>query len=506
MKGVFKIQNLSDHIDYVLVVISVFYILFLYTKLRRPRYPPLPPGPWGLPIIGNIPFLKPDLHTYFQDLAKTHGPIFKLRLGAKLTIVVTSSELAHEILRTNDVIFANRDVPVVGRINTYGGTDVAWSPYGPRWRMLRKLCTTKVLNNAMLDSSRKLRIRETRRTVRYLVDRARNGSSVNLGEIISSTIQDAVTQMLWGATIKGKEREILGAEFSKIATLMSDLVLEPNISDFFPMLSRFDLQGVVKRMKEPAHKMDQMFDRIINQRLGMVREGDGDFLDALLNIKDENIDFTMTDVKALLMDMVIAGIDTSSHVLEFVMAEVLNRPDIMKRAQQELDKVVGKDKIVEEFHIPKLPYTLAIMKETLRLHTILPLLIPHCPSKTTVVGGFTIPKDATIFINAWAIHRNPNVWENPLDFDPGRFLYKDYSYNGNDLNYLPFGSGRRMCIGMAMGERMVLYNLATLLHSFDWKRPQGVVVVEEKFGAVLQLKNPLVVTPILRLSDPNLYL
>lgn len=203
----------------------------------------------------------------------------------------------------------------------------------------------------------------------------------------------------------------------------------------------------------------------------------------------------------------LSGTDTSLHVIEFAMAELLHNPDIMKRAQQEVDKVVGKEKVVEESHISKLPYILAIMKETLRLHTVAPLLVPRRPSQTTVVGGFTIPKDSKIFINAWAIHRNPNVWENPLKFDPDRFLDMSYDFKGNDFNYLPFGSGRRICVGMAMGERVVLYNLATFLHSFDWKIPQGErVEVEEKFGIVLELKNPLVATPVLRLSDPNLYL
>jgi len=205
--------------------------------------------------------------------------------------------------------------------------------------------------------------------------------------------------------------------------------------------------------------------------------------------------------------MVLGGTDTSLHVIEFAMAELLHNPDIMKRAQQEVDKVVGKEKVVEESHISKLPYILAIMKETLRLHTVAPLLVPRRPSQTTVVGGFTIPKDSKIFINVWAIHRNPNVWENPLKFDPDRFLDKSYDFKGNDFNYLPFGSGRRICVGMAMGERIVLYNLATFLHSFDWKIPQGArVEVEEKFGIVLELKNPLVATPVLRLFDPNLYL
>ncbi|RID60581.1 hypothetical protein BRARA_F03729 [Brassica rapa] len=515
ISSLFKILSCADHVDYAIIVIalsSVVWYIWLYAKSKRQPHP-LPPGPWGLPIIGNLPLLKPELHTYFQGLAKEHGPIFKLWLGSKLAIVVSSSEVAREILRTNDIIFANHDVPAVALINTYGGIDIAWSPYGPRWRMLRKLCVNRILSNVRLDSSVGLRRGETRRTVRFLADMARAGSQVNLGEQIFLTILNVVTQMLWGATVEEEEREIVGAEFLELVQEMNDLLMVPNISDFFPALNRFDLQGLAKRMRGLAQRLDRLFDRVINQRLGMDKGSEGkgeDFLEVLLKIKDEEAGQTnlnMNDVKALLMNMVLGGTDSSLHVIEFAMAELINKPDIMKRAQQELDEVVGKDKIVEESHIPKLPYILAIMKETLRLHMVAPLLIPHRPSQTTVVGGFTIPKDSKVFINVWAIHRNPNVWENPLEFDPNRFLDKSYDFNGNDFNYIPFGAGRRICVGMAMGERIVLYNIATLLHSFDWKLPRGErMEVEEKFGIALKLKNPLLTTPVLRLSDPNLYL
>ncbi|KAL1190853.1 Cytochrome P450 76C4 [Cardamine amara subsp. amara] len=207
-------------------------------------------------------------------------------------------------------------------------------------------------------------------------------------------------------------------------------------------------------------------------------------------------------------DMVVGGTDTSTNTIEFAMAELMSNPELIKRAQQELDEVVGKDNIVEESHITKLPYILAIMKETLRLHPTLPLLVPHRPAETAVVGGYTIPKDTKIFVNVWSIQRDPNVWENPSEFVPERFLdNKSCDFTGNNYTYFPFGSGRRMCAGVALAERMVLYTLATLLHSFDWKIPQGHVLdLQEKFGIVLKLKTPLVALPVPRLSDSNLYL
>ncbi|CAN8290403.1 unnamed protein product [Cochlearia groenlandica] len=164
--------------------------------------------------------------------------------------------------------------------------------------------------------------------------------------------------------------------------------------------------------------------------------------------------------------MVLDGTEAPTSLIIFAMAEVLNNVDVMNRAQEELDNVVGKDKVVEESHVPKLPYLLAIVKETLRLHLVAAFLANHSPSQDT-----------------------------------------SYGFSGNDLNFIPFGSGRRICVGIAMAERISIYNLAVLLHSFDWKLPQGKrVEIVETFGTVLKLKDPLFVTPVIRLSDPKLYL
>ncbi|KAI4370386.1 hypothetical protein MLD38_018744 [Melastoma candidum] len=183
--------------------------------------------------------------------------------------------------------------------------------------------------------------------------------------------------------------------------------------------------------------------------------------------------------------MITGGTETSSNSVEFAMAEIIKNPEIKKKVRQELDLVVGKNRIVEEVDIHRLPYLKAVMKETLRLHPALPLLVPHRPSKT-----------------------NPTKWENPLKFDPGRFLgSKKWDFAGTDLNYLPFGSGRRICPGTAMGERMILYSLATLLHSFDWRMPDDSdkMDVTERFGIVLRKKVPLIALPSPRLHSEELY-
>ncbi|KAF2612316.1 hypothetical protein F2Q70_00009235 [Brassica cretica] len=307
----------------------------------------------------------------------------------------------------------------------------------------------------------------------------------------------------------------VGTEFKGLVSDITRLLGEPNVSDFFPWLARFDLQGLVKQMRVYARELDAIFDGAIEKMPNLGSKDDGEcknFLQQLMKLKDQEanseVPITINHVKAVLADMVIGGTDTSTNTIEFAMAELIKNQESMKKAQHELDEVVGKDNIVEESHITKLPYIVAIMKETLRLYPTVPLLVPHRPAETTVVSGYTVPKDTKIFINVWSIQRDPNVWENSNEFRPERFLdKKSCDFYGTDYSFLPFGSGRRICAGLALAERMVQYTLATLLHSFDWKIPEGHVFnVEDKFGIVLKLKNPLIAMPVSRLSDPNLYL
>ncbi|XP_010325461.2 flavonoid 3'-monooxygenase CYP75B137-like isoform X2 [Solanum lycopersicum] len=441
----------------------------------------LPPGPKPLPLIGNLHSLEPQLHTYFASLSKIYGPICRIWLGKKLGIIVTSPALAREVLKDKDTIFANRDVSVAGREVTYGGTDIVWTPYGPKWRMLRKVCVQEMLSASTLDSLYALRRRELRQSINYFYNQT--GSPVNVGEQMFLTALNVITSMLWGGTVKGEERATLGAE------------------------------GVKKKMKVLAKRYDNIFESMIDQRQKMNRNGVGqeskDFLQVLLKLKDEadpKMPLTMTELKALLTDMVVGGTETSANTVEFAMTEIMNKPDVLRKLQQEVDTVVGKDNIVEESHIQHLPYLYAVMKEVLRLYPAVPLLVPHCPSETVTVGGYAVPKGSSVFVNVWAIHRDPSIWENPTEFHPERFMENKWDFSGNDLTYFPFGSGRRICVGLAMAERMFMYSLASLIHSFDWKLPEGETLdFTEKFVLVLKKKMPLVAIPTPRLSNPTLY-
>ncbi|KAJ4973715.1 hypothetical protein NE237_006889 [Protea cynaroides] len=430
----------KDFIIQAMVLISVLIITFAITTSvllsktsTMGELSSLPPGPRGLPLVGNLPFLKPDLHKYFSHLSHIYGPIFKLHLGNKLCVVVSSSSLAKEILKDHDATFANHSPPIAAFHTSYGGNDILWSPLGPDWRMMRK----------------------------------------------------------------GGDKTRIGAEFRKVVGELIALFGKTNVSDMFPILARFDLQGIERKAKELFLWTDRILDSVINERLKMeasqekLSKDDSqnkDFFQILLELKQQDGEATlsMEQLKALLQDAVTAGTETTSVTLEWAFAEIMRNPNIMRKEQEEL-----------------------VVKETLRLHPAAPLLVPHYASQSCTISQFTIPRGTSVFFNIWKIHRDPEGWEDPLEFFPERFLRDNngYDYKGNNFNYLPFGSGRRICVGISLAERMSTYMLASLLHSFEWRLPENVELdLSEEFGVVLKKRTPLVIIPTQRLSNVELYI
>lgn len=211
-----------------------------------------------------------------------------------------------------------------------------------------------------------------------------------------------------------------------------------------------------------------------------------------------------------MQEIVVGGTDTTAITVEWVITELINHPEKMKKVHQELTEVVGLQSLVEESHLPKLTYLDAVIKETLRLHPPFALVSPRCPSEDKTVGGYLVPRGAIVFINAWAIHRDPNIWENPLGFLPERFLinigHTKYDFHGNNFEYLPFGSGRRICAGLPLAERMLIYILASFLHCFEWKLPPGAELdLSDEFGISARKAVPLVAVPSPRLSNLEIY-
>ncbi|GAA0184032.1 hypothetical protein LIER_31346 [Lithospermum erythrorhizon] len=503
------------------ITASIVILSILWFKSKKLDQPPLPPGPRGLPILGYLPFLSSNnLHHDFTKLATKFGPIYRLWLGSKLCVVISSPALAKEVVRDHDKVMANRDVPIAVRVLYPGGLDIAWAPYGSNWRTMRKVFVKDMLSNNNLEAAHVHLKNEVKKSIRFVYSKI--GTPINIGELAYTIGLNVIMTMVWGGTLDEELRGTAEEGFRNLSPQVMDLLGKPNISDLFSLPDFLDLQGISKQMKNVGKQLHGLLDLVIDQRMKMMSNGrveykskddqnTKDFLQILLELKERNdggAKINISQIKAMIIDMFLGGIDTTATTLEWVMAEILANPNVKERVTQELNDVIGMDTNVEDIHLNRLNYLEAVLKESSRMHPPLPVLVPRSPTQSCIVGGYTIPKDTRVLINVQSIHRDPQAWQNPSKFDPERFLDENgkCDFDGANFQYLPFGSGRRICAGLPLAKTTLMYVLPSLLQSFDWMIPNGEEVdLEDKFGIVVKKKVPLFACPSPRLHNSKLY-
>ncbi|KAK8993315.1 hypothetical protein V6N11_033416 [Hibiscus sabdariffa] len=210
------------------------------------------------------------------------------------------------------------------------------------------------------------------------------------------------------------------------------------------------------------------------------------------------------NINAIMVDMMAASFDTTTTAIEWTLSELLRHPRVMACLQQELERVVGRNRMVEESDLPKLTYLDMVIKESFRLHPVAPFLIPHESTEDITVNGYFIPKKSRIMVNTWSMGRDCKVWSDDAEkFFPERFKDGKIDLRGHDFELIPFGSGRRGCPGMQLGLSTMRLIIAQLVHCFDWELPDGMLPDEldmtEKFGLSLPRANHLIAKPTYRL-------
>nr|AGO02167.1 flavonoid 3'-hydroxylase [Nekemias grossedentata] len=498
-----------------LLFCTALFCVLLYRFLTR-RSPRLPPGPKPWPIVGNLPHLGPVPHHSIAALAKTYGPLMHLRMGFVDVVVAASASVASQFLKTHDANFSNRPPNSGAKHIAYNYQDLVFAPYGPRWRMLRKICSIHLFSGKALDDFRHIRQEEISVLTSAL---ARAGPApVNLGQLLNVCTTNALGRVMLGRRAFGDGsggEDPKADEFKEMVVELMVLAGVFNIGDFVPALEWLDLQGVASKMKKLHARFDAFLGAIVEEHKisgSAGSERHTDLLSTLISVKDnadgEGGKLTDVEIKALLLNLFTAGTDTSSSTVEWAIAELIRHPKMMAQAQQELDAVVGRGRLVTELDVPQLTYLQAIIEETFRLHPSTPLSLPRMAAESCEINGYHIPKNATLLVNVWAIARDPEVWEEPLEFKPSRFLpggeRPNADVRGNDFEVIPFGAGRRICAGMSLGLRMVHLLTATLIHAFDWELADGQVPeklnMDEAYGLTLQRAAPLMVHPRSRLS------
>ncbi|KAL0297341.1 UNVERIFIED_CONTAM: Premnaspirodiene oxygenase [Sesamum radiatum] len=446
----------------VALLVPVIFLLIKNWKKSKPLSVKLPPGPKKLPIIGDLHLISALPFRSFRDLAKRHGPIMHLKLGEVPTIVVSSPEIAKEVLREHDPNFADRPEAIAMKIMWYNYIDIAFSPFGDYWRQMRKICIMELLNAKNVRSFSSIRNDEVSQLIKSI--RLSSGEPVNLTEKIFSLTSSITCRAAFGKVCKDSD--------SLIKLLKEGIQMAGGfeIADLFPSSKIINTLSWSKlRLVMMRRKLDVILDDIINEHkenlAKMAREnGDGegkesarrgngefgneDLVDVFLRIKDSGeLEFPIgnDNIKAVIYDMFSAGTETSSTAIDWTMAELVRNQRVMAKAQA----------------------------ETLRLHPPVPIL-PRASREEREISGYTIPAKVKVLVNNWAMQRDPKYWTNPETFEPERFENQSLDFLGGDFQYLPFGTGRRMCPGMTFGLASVELPLAQLLYSFNWKLPDGV--------------------------------
>ncbi|KAG5539704.1 hypothetical protein RHGRI_020046 [Rhododendron griersonianum] len=433
------------------------------TSNSRPKTPPLPPGPTPWPVLGNILHMGEKPHITLTEFAQFYGPLMSLKLGTQLLIVGSSPAAAGEILKTHDRVLSARHVPhaLPSKTPELNPLSLAWAfECNDEWKHLRTVCRTELFSGKAVELQARLREEKAVEMVQFL--RGVEGEVVKIKGVVFASVFNTLSNALMSRDFMGLgEEESLGGGVEGLVRGILEGASAPNLSDFYPVLGRLDLQGLRKRSEDLVARFFAMWET----------------------------------------ELFAAATDTSTTAVEWAMAELVKNPESMGKVRQELATEVDQS-FPKESHLPQLPYLQACVREALRLHPPAPFLLPHRALASCEVMNYTIPVDAQVLVNVWALGRDPTFWENPLQFKPERFLDSTLDYKGNDYGFLPFGAGRRICPGIPMAAKLVPLVLASLVHFFDWSLPGEIdpngLHMSEKFAVTLQKEQPLLLIPKVR--------
>ncbi|CAN6278340.1 unnamed protein product [Urochloa humidicola] len=484
----------------LLILLSSYAYQILQATRRR-----LPPGPVPLPVIGNLLDVASRLpHRSLSRLAERYGPLMTLRLGSAVVVVASSPAAAREVLRTHNASITGRNAPDAWNGAGHAANSVFVLPPRRRWRALRRLGAEHMLSPRRLDGLRPA-ARDAILEMRRRVSEGAAAAPVEIGRVAF----EAMAELMWRAMFSAGLGAATLRELHGVATEAALLALKPNVSDFFPVLGPLDLQGVRRSMARQLGKVYKLIDQEIDKRargreaggisVDDIDEHKADLLDVMLDMSEQgNVDGVVMNrdvMRAFLTDLFLAAIDTVPGAIEWAMAELLQNPETMKNLKNQLDSVLGSKTCVEYSDIDNLPYLQAVVKETLRLHAVVPLA-PNKVEDTVEIQGHTIPKGSTVIVNLWAIHHSAEVWSDPRKFIPERFLGKVLHFQGTeDFEFMPFSAGRRICLGLPLATRMLHALLGSLLKDFEWTLPEEAMKngldMSEKLGLTMSMATPL---------------
>ncbi|KAH7296350.1 hypothetical protein KP509_26G020300 [Ceratopteris richardii] len=484
---------------------------------RRRR---LPPGPTPWPLLGNLPQLGLRPHRAIDAMLQRHGPLVFLRLGPHINAIATHDPaILRDILGKLDDAFSSRPRSIATDYLSYRNQDIAFSPMGPHWKAIRGICMEHLLTTRRLVTYRRQREEEAHCMVAEIHSLSLQGAIVTLRKFLCAFSMNCITRMLLGKRFFGPAQSCGPEESARFEQVIHDsmvLLGVVNIADYLPILRSLDLQGYEKQCRRVFADLDTLQSQLLDEHVQKRKitdshagddEGVHTFIDVLLSLRESGMEeLTDTVIKAVVEDVIAGGTDTSSANNEWVMAQLLKHPNILKRAQEEIDLVVGRNRLIQETDLPELRYLRCIVMETMRLTPSGPFSIPHCTAKDTQLAGYDIPKGTHVLISIYSHGRNKKIWGEDVEvFRPDRHLQEETrveNSNGPEMKYIMFGGGRRRCPGAPLGMTLIMLALGHLLQCFEWTLPPGIDDVD--LSDVSCLAAPPA-TPLQAVATPRLH-
>ncbi|KAL2333077.1 hypothetical protein Fmac_014290 [Flemingia macrophylla] len=503
-----------------IVTIKTLNVHFVENYSKKPK-PKLPPGPKPWPIVGNLPEMLANrpTHKWIHKLMKEMDTeIACIRLGNAYVIPVTCPTIASEFLRKHDATFASRSLSMSTDLIS-GYSAAIFAPFGEQWKKMKKIITHDLLSPDKHIWLHDKRTEEADNLMFYVYNKCKNVNDgvsglVNIRSATRHYCSNLIRKVIFNTRYFGKGRMDGGAGLEEVEHVDSLFELLKHIyafsiSDYLTCLERLDLDGQKKTVKETLKRIKKYHDPIVQERIKQWNDGlkvvKEDWLDVMISLKDANNNpaLTLEEINAQIIELMIATVDNPSNAFEWALAEMINQPELLQRAVEELDSVVGKERLVQESDIPKLNYVKACAREAFRLHPIAPFIPPHVAMSDTKVGNYFIPKDSQVMLSRQELGRNPKVWIEPYKFKPERHLKSDGSdvvLTDPSLKLMSFSTGRRGCPGVTLGTTMTVMIFARLIHGFTWSAPPNV----SKINLAESNDDTLLAEPLVAVAKPRL--
>ncbi|CAL1397772.1 unnamed protein product [Linum trigynum] len=498
-------------IDLFLAVASLLFLAFWwrrsFSSSPSASKAILPPGPPGWPFVGNLfQIILQRRHFIFAipDLRKKYGPMFTMKMGQRTLVIVTSPDLIHEALVQKGSSFASRppDSPI-RLVFSIGKCAVNSAEYGPLWRALRRNFVSELISPLRVKQCGWIRDWALERHMGRLEAESKRAGFVDVMDTCRFTVCQILVCICFGAKISEEWIRDIDNVTKEVM-----LITMPHLPDFFPILT--PLFGKQMRKAKQLRKVQvECLLPLINNRRAFVQKGEGPNSEMVSPVGAAYVDSLFgldapgrgrlgdQELVTLCTEVFVAGIDTSTSVLQWVFYELVVNPGIQEKLYGEIVERVGKEGRIGEEHVETMPYLNAIIKESLRVHSPAHFTLSHAATEETELGGYRIPADVNVeFYIEW-MTEDPSLWKDPEVFRPERFLDGDgvgvdMTGTKGAVKMLPFGAGRRTCPGLSLGVLHVNLMLARMVQKFKWVPvPEYPPDPTETFAFTVVMKNPL---------------